>query len=101
MITKETCVKIWHCHNEIEKSHKLIEDMAETVKKDKEKKAPTLYNAFGDATGLRLGVPSGNESHTLYGVNIDLGVKIIEEHVRQNERRLQELMAIAKIELSQ
>jgi hypothetical protein len=100
MITKETCVKIWNCHNEIEKSKKLIEDMAKVLSNDESKKAPTLDNAFGERRGLQMGVPSGNDSHYLYNVNIDLGVKIIEAHIKQNEERLIELMAIAKIELN-
>ena len=33
MLSKETCVKIWNCHNEIEKAHKLIKDMAEQIVK--------------------------------------------------------------------
>lgn len=99
MISKETCVKIWHCHNEVEKCNNLIKEMASKIKQNKDRE-PTLYNAFGEKTGLQLGVPSGHESHILYGVSIDMGVKIIEQHVKDNERRLDELMAIAKIELN-
>lgn len=100
MITKETCVKIYNCYSEIENGKKLISDMAKLVKEDKEKAEPTLYNAFGERKGLQLGVPSGSSSHQLYGVSITLGVKIIEDHIKQNEERLIELMAIAKIELA-
>lgn len=99
MITKETCVKIWNAYNEIEKAEKLISDMAETLAKDKEKHTPTLHNAFGEQRGLQLAVPSGRDSHSLYNVNIDLGVKVIEEHIKFNRKRLKELQAIAKIEL--
>ena len=101
MITKETCVKIWNCHNEIEKANELMKTMAEKLAKDADKESPTLYNAFGEQVGLKLGVPSGNDSHTLYGVNVDLGVKIIEQHIREKKCRLEELKAIAKIELYQ
>lgn len=99
MITKETAVKIWNCHNEIENAEKIISDMAETLKQDGEKKAPTLYNAFGERCGLQLSVPSGSDSHRLFGVNTELGVKIIEKHIQEKKKRLEELMAIAKIEL--
>lgn len=100
MITKETCVKIYNCYEQIENAKKLIADMAEVLSKDEEKSAPALHNAFGDRCGLQLGVPSGAGSHRLYGVNTDLGVKIIEAHIKKNEERLGELMAIAKIELA-
>ena len=99
MITKETCVKIWNAHNEIEKANKLLSDMAKNLKDDKDKSAPTLRNAFGENQGLQLGVPSGHDSHYLYNVSSALAVKVIEEHIKFNEIRLEELNAIAKIEL--
>ncbi len=100
MITKETCVKIWHCHNEIEKAKKLIQDMAKVVKKDTEKKMPELHNAFGDKKGLQLGIPSGDSSHTLYNVSPVLAVKMLEQHMIDQEKRLEELETIAKLELA-
>jgi len=101
MITKETCVKIWHCHNEIEKSQELISTLAESLKNDAEKKSPTLHDAFGEKAGLQLGVPIfGSSGHSLYGVPIELGLKVIEKHIEAKRHRLEELMAIAKIELN-
>lgn len=99
MITKETAVKIAYCHDEIEKCHKLIKDMAEVLAKDKEKSRPTLPNAFGENVGLQLGVPSGDSSYRIFSVNAELSVKIIETHIEEKTKRLAELMAIASIEL--
>lgn len=99
MITKETAVKIWNCHNEIESAQKIIDDMAKLLAEDKEKKAPTLHNAFGERVGLQLGIPSGNDSHRIFGVNAEMGTKIIFQHIEEKKRRLEELMAIARIEL--
>jgi hypothetical protein len=98
MITKETCAKILNCYREIENAQGLIKNMAETIRADKEKK-PDLFNAFGERKGLELGVPFGNSAHRLYNVSIDLGVKIIEDHIKTNEAKLIELMAVAKLEL--
>jgi hypothetical protein len=98
MITKETCVQIWNAHREIENCHKILSDLAETLKKDS-KKNPTLYNAFGDRVGLQLGVPSGDSSHRIFNVSADLSVAIIEEHIKSQQNRLIELKAIAKLEL--
>lgn len=99
MITKETCVKIYNCHQEIENSKKLIEDMAQLLKDDEEKQNPTLYNAFGERKGLELGVPSGKGSHRIFNVSPLLAVKVIEDHISAQSKRLEELEAIAKIEL--
>src|SRR5689334_10381071 len=99
MITKETCVKIWSCWNEIDKANELLSNLAKATKEDEEKAPPTIHNAFGENVGLQLGVPSGRDSHYLYGVPIELGVKIIERHIEEKNRRLEELMAFAKIEL--
>jgi hypothetical protein len=100
MITKETCVKIWNAHNEIEKANQLIADLAKIVGDDKVKGAPHLRDAFGDRRGLQLGVPCGESSHRLYNVNLDLSVKVIQLHIKEQQDHLIELMAIAKIELS-
>lgn len=99
MISKETCVKIFHCHDEIEKAQKLINEMGESLKNDKEKNPPTFRDAFGEMRGLQLGVPSGQDAHRLFSVNPELGIKIIEQHIIDKQKRLEELMAIAKIEL--
>ena len=99
MITKETATKIAWTHQQIEDSNKLISDMAEVLKNDEEKTEPALYNAFGEKKGLQLGVPSGKGSHRIFDVNAALSVKIIEEHIKSKEKRLEELMAIATIEL--
>jgi hypothetical protein len=100
MISKQTCYHIWNCHNEIEKANELLKAMAEKLAKDEDKKAPELNDAFGTPRGLQLGVPSSNSGHTLYGVGIEMGVKVIEQHIKDKQARLVELMAIAKIELN-
>ena len=101
MISKQTCYHIWNCHNEIEKANELMKAMAEKLAEDDTKKAPELEDPFGRPRGMQLGVPWGDSGHTLYGVGIELGMKVIEEHIKNKQARLQELMAIAKIELSQ
>ena len=100
MITKELCVKIYHCYDEIEKAEKLLSELATRIREDKEKTRPTLNNAFGERVGLQLGVPSGNGGHTLYGVNFDLSIKVIESHIENHKARLKELEVMAKLELN-
>jgi hypothetical protein len=98
MITKETAVKIWNCYNEIENAEKIISDLAESTKKSPEE-PPSLTNAFGERTGLQLGVPSGSNSHRLFGVNLEMSIKIIQKHIDEKNQRLEELKAIALLEL--
>jgi hypothetical protein len=100
MITKQTCYHIWNCHNEIDKANEILKAMAEKLAKDETKKAPDLDDGFRRPRGLQLGVPCGDSGHTLYGVGIEMGVKVIEQHIKDKQARLAELMAIAKIELS-
>lgn len=99
MITKETAVKIWNCYNEIEKAEKLLEEMKEQLKRIPADEIPTFRNAFGEHIGLQLGVPSGPASHTLYGVNRELGLKIIETHITEKKNKLNELSIVCKKEL--
>lgn len=100
MLTKETCIKIAQCYQEIENANRIITDMAKIVEQDKDKTYPNLYNAFGERKGLQLGVPSGDNGQRLFDVNLDMGVKVIEQHIKDKNRRLEELMVIAKLELS-
>jgi hypothetical protein len=98
MITKETAVKIWNCYNEIESAETIIKDLAESSKKSPDE-APSLRNAFGERCGLQLGVPSGSNGHQLFGVNLELSIKIVQKHIEEKEQKLQELKAIATLEL--
>lgn len=99
MISKETAYKIYSCHQEIENSKKLLTDMAEILKKDKEKTPPRLFNAFGEQVGLQLGVPSGENGQRIFNVAPALAIDIIEQHIKDKKKRLTELNAVAKLEL--
>lgn len=96
MISKETCYKIWNAWNEIEKSEILITDMKKAYK---ETGSTDLDDSFGRPQGITLGVPSGHDSHRIFGVPLDLSVKIIEAHIENQKKKLEELKAIATIEL--
>ena len=96
MIRKETCVKIWSCHSEIEKAEKLILDMKESLSKTGE---VDLINKWGDRKGLTLGVPSDHSgSRTLYNVPVDLAIKVIDAHVEAQKQLLVRYNAEALIE---
>lgn len=100
MITKETAVKIWNCYNEIDSAEKLLQEMRESLKQQPDD-PPSLRNAFGERVGLQLGVPTGSDSQRIFGVNTEMGVKIIINHIEEKKKRLEELRAIATIELKE
>lgn len=98
MISKKTAVQIFTCYQEIENAEKIIEDLLESRKKSPDE-VPSLSNAFGEKCGLQLGVPSGSNSHRLFHVNFEMSLKIIEQHIKDKNKRLRELEAIARLEL--
>lgn len=96
MISKETCVKIWTCYNEIEKAEELLN---KTQAANKDKAAPDLENDHGNRTGHTFGMATDYHTHQLYHVEPDLGVKIIRAHIRRNKIKLRELAEVVKREM--
>ena len=97
MISKKTAAEIWRCWNEIEKAEKLLEVMKKNIAEGKE---PTeLKDYFGQEAGLKLAVPSGPASHSLYGVSPELALKIIEMHITDGHAKLERLKVNCLIEL--
>ena len=97
MISKKTAAEIWACWNEIEKAEKLLDVMKKNIAEGKD---PTeLADSFGRESALRLGVPSGPASHTLYGVSPELALKIIEMHIADGRAKLERLKVNCLIEL--
>lgn len=101
-ITQETAAKIWSCYREIETSEGLLKDLKDGLKKNRhyEKHAPVLKDAFGAERHLQLGVPSGENSHRLFGVQPELAVSVINAHIANQKAKLVEYNEAAKIELS-
>lgn len=100
MITKETAVKIWNAHTEIEKAKILLEDMVNKTIEDVDKSGKLEFkDAFGSKTGLQLGVPCSSSGHSLYHISPKLALEVIKEHIKSNKNRLIELETICQIEL--
>ena len=67
MITKETAMKIYNCHQQIGKIDAIKADMLAEVEKQRERASqsdkPLSDNPFGKyGTGLQIGVPNGLSS---------------------------------------
>lgn len=101
MITQATAAAIWECYREIAAGEQLLADM----QKNREQYdrgdcfEPRLKDAFGRRRKLQLGVPSGETSHTLYGVSAKLGESVINAHIAGRRAELIELNERARIEL--
>lgn len=97
MITKDTAAKIAYAYSEIEASEALLK-IIDDAKKDRSD--PDFRDAFGHhQRRLRLGVPSGQSSHTLFQVDASLGEIIIKAHIEQKRAEIAALCELAKGEL--
>ena len=107
MITKETARQIYNCHQQIEEIGKIKSDMCEEVEKAGERAAkdprPIAENetSFGKyGKGMQLGVPDGIcSSMRIFNISPEIAIQVMDEQVEVLKKRLQELKAIAKIEL--
>lgn len=107
MITKETARQIYNCHQQIEEIGKIKSEMCEEVKKAHERaekdQRPIAENesSFGKyGKGMQLGVPDGIcSSMRIFNISPEIAIQVMDEQVEVLKKRLQELKAIAKIEL--
>lgn len=101
MITLETCAAIYTAHREIEAGEKLLADMKlERERRDVDKYAPTLKDAFGRTRQLQLGIPSGENGHRLFDVSPVLAESVIRAHIERKRAELVEANERAWIELA-
>lgn len=96
MITKETAYKVWNCYHEIEKSEKLLADMQEQLAKTGDM---NLIDAFGRKQNLQLGIPCGNASQSIFDIRPNLAIRIIEQHISDQQELLDNLYLTVKSEL--
>lgn len=103
MITQETAALIWECYREIAAGEKLLADMEEQRREDRDesKYAPKLRDAFGRRRDLQLGIPSGESAHRLYNVSPVLAESVIRAHIANKQAELAAANEQARIELDQ
>jgi hypothetical protein len=98
MITKQTAERIWWAYTEIEKARALVTEMKQAI----ETATDDVHSLVDKARGRRvieMGVPSGSNGHRIFDVPLPVATKVIDAHIKANEEKLKELMAIAEIEL--
>lgn len=107
MITKETARRIYNCHQQLEEIAKIKEDMRNEVEKvweneEKENRPISERDCnFGKyGKGMQLGVPDGfTSSMRIFNISPEIAIQVMDEQEQVLKRKLNELEAIAKIEL--
>lgn len=80
MISRETAAKIWNAYREIEAAEKLLIKVEETLKDfESDNSLPSLKDISREARRFEFGVPSGENSHRLFGVSPTLAEAVIRE----------------------
>jgi hypothetical protein len=99
MISIETATDIAFAYREIATAEKLLQD----VKQVRESRgAVDIRDAFGRRqNGLQLGVPSGENSRTLFNVPWAIAIPVIETHIAAQKGKLAILNEKAMIEAEQ
>lgn len=112
MITKETARQIYNCYTQIETIDQLKKDMADEVTKAREREAefkkkhpfeePIPEKGFGKfGKGMQLGVPDGiSSSMRIFNISPELAVKVMDEHRKMLEKKMETLEAIANVEMA-
>lgn len=80
-LSMEIALRIWTAHREIEAGKQLLSDIRAALKEG------------------QLGVPSGDNSHRLLDVSPRLAVHIIEAHIAEKQRELEEASIAARVEM--
>lgn len=107
MITKETSRQIYNCHQQLEEIATIKKNMLEEVekirKKEKEERRPiserdSTFGKYGK--GMQLGISDGfSSSMRIFNISPEIAIQVMDEQEQVLKRKLNELEAIAKIEL--
>jgi len=98
VITEETATRIACAYREIANAEKLLED----VRKALDLAEPIdIRDVFGRRhRGLRLEIPSGQNSHRLFDVPYSLAIPVIEAHIAHHKAQVALLNEMAVSEAS-
>ena len=88
-------------HREIAVATKMLAELRQKMADKKiTGEEPSLRDAFGRRQSYQLGVPHGDNGHTLFDVSPQLALHIMEAHIVTKQRELVEACAVASMELS-
>lgn len=97
-VSQQTALDLAYTYREVETAEKLLADIVESLNR---RHAPDIRDAFGrHQDGLQLGVPSGQNGHTLYRVPWTMARPIIEAHIANQKAIIAALSEKARVEIS-
>lgn len=104
-ISKDTAVGIAVAYQEIARGENLLTEVRKALDERAGRMTANdvdsdLRDVFGRRqNSLQLGVPRGNNGHTICDLSYDLAVPIIEAHISNQRAKLAALSALARSEL--
>ena len=102
MISQETAGRIWNCYREVAAAENLLKELDQNEERySRDVRSETVKDAFGRHRHLQLGVPCGDNGHTLLDVASGLARSVIKAHVQNKKAELAEANEQARIELDQ
>jgi hypothetical protein len=103
MISQETARQIFNCHAEIQRAKEMLVEISKINTEEAIKARQQNFLDRHTPPTLEVSMPTnlfGNSpSYRIYQVRIDLGVSVIEAHIKDQEQKLKELEIQANTEL--
>jgi hypothetical protein len=96
ILSQEAAGRVWSAHREIMVGQKLLADIADAMKDGRD---PNPIDWQGNHRPFTLGVPRDESSTRIIGLSPRLAKAIIEAHIADKQKELQEASLAAKIEL--
>jgi len=97
MITKEIAILIHNCYSEIEQAIKMITELKKSLNDNGELE---IKDRWGDSKGLELHIPLKDEGYSIKKVPFQLAFDVIKLHVEAQEKELERLKDVCKIQLA-
>jgi hypothetical protein len=97
MITKDTARLIHNCYTEIESAEKMVVELKNAIN---EKGEFEFKDNWGNSRGLELHVPTSSSGHSIKRVPFQLALDVIKLHVEAQEKELERLKQVCRIQLA-
>lgn len=96
MITKDVARLIHNAYTEIEEGTKMIEELKKSLN---EKGEFIIRDNWGNTRGLELHLPTSMSGATIKRVPFELALTVIENHIQGQQKELERLKEVCKIQL--
>lgn len=97
MITKEIARLVHNCYTEIEQANKMIKELKEALNENGEYE---IKDNWGDTRSLELHLPTSMSGTTIKRVPFDLALDVITNHIQEQEKELERLKGVCKMQLA-